>query len=121
MEKSRYIYDDFIEMISYAKKGFFPDSVSKLTSHICISNFMIVTSVFFYLVCNICIFKQFLALQYLMLVITEMQAHLQFFCVIGNERNRALALNGSYGSISFFLPPLTPFFARPLFPPFRVS
>lgn len=56
-----------------------------------------------------------------MLVITEMQAHLQFFCVIGNERNRALALNGSYGAISFFLPPLTPFFARPLFPPFRVS
>lgn len=79
MEKSRYICDDFIEMILYAKKGFFPDSVSKLTSHICSSNFMIVTSVFFYLVCNICIFKQFLALQYLMLVITEMQAHLHFF------------------------------------------
>lgn len=47
-----------------------------------------------------------------MLVITEMQAHLQFFCVIGNERNRALALNGSYGSISFFFYLLLPHFSR---------
>lgn len=119
MEKSRYICDDFIEMISYAKKGFFPDSVSELTSHICSSNFMIVTSVFFYLVCNISkqfyISKQFLSLQSLMLVITEMQAHLQFFCVIGNERNRALALNGSYGSISFFFTSSYPIFRASAF------
>lgn len=47
-----------------------------------------------------------------MLVITEMQAHLHFFCVIGNERNRALALNGSYGSISFFFYLLLPHFSR---------
>ena len=50
-----------------------------------------------------------------MLVITEMQAHSQFFCVIGNERNRALALNGSYGSISFFFTSSYPIFRASAF------